>query len=385
MSATHVVCFTKAGAQTAARVCEALGDAQGWAPERFAAQVGLRPFDGIADWTQARLEEGTRALVFVGACGIAVRAIAPHVRSKLTDPAVVSVDEAGAWCVPLLGGHVGGANALARRIAGALGGQAAISTATDVRGAFAADEWAARRGLAIANPKAVRAVSSALLEGRTVGIATGAGVRLAGPLPEGVVRAGEAGGAGETDAPHSPDSLAASGPDSLAALIYVGPEDEERARRAASDIPSLGPDAAVLRLVAPTTVVGVGCRRGCDPAALRQAVGTALREAGLDERGVACVASIDLKADEPAVVALAQTLGCELRTFGPGELAAQEGRFSHSDFVEAHVGVGNVCERAVAACGAELLAPKAAHDGTTVALGRRTLTLDFDMRGEIDG
>ena len=97
------------------------------------------------------------------------------------------------------------------------------------------------------------------------------------------------------------------------------------------------------------------------------------------------MASIDLKADEPAVVALAQTLGCELRTFGAGELAAQEGRFSHSDFVEAHVGVGNVCERAVAACGAELLAPKAAHDGTTVALGRRTLTLDFDMRGEIDG
>ncbi len=378
MSATHVVCFTKAGAQTAARICEELDDAQAWAPERFATQVGLRPFAGIAEWTRRRIEEGTQALVFVGACGIAVRAIAPHVRSKLSDPAVVSVDEAGAWCVPLLSGHVGGANALARRIAHALGGQAVISTATDVRGAFAADEWAARRGLAIANPQAIRAVAAALLEGRPVGVAAGAGVSLEGELPKGVVQADRADDA---------DVAAGAGVGTpLAALIYVGPEDEAHAREALqAHVSALPKDTPVLRLVAPTTVVGAGCRRGCDPGALHGAAMAALREAGLDERSVTCVASIDLKADEPAMLALAQTLACELRTFNAQELAAQAGTFSHSDFVEAQVGVGNVCERAAVACGAALISPKASHNGTTVALGRRVLTLDFDMRGEIDG
>ncbi len=373
MSPVHVVCFTRAGAQTALRICEALGHAQCWAPQRFAAQVGLRPFDGIADWTQARLADGARALVFVGACGIAVRAIAPHVRSKMSDPAVVSVDEAGAWCVPLLSGHVGGANELARRIARALGGQAAVSTATDVRGAFAVDEWAARRGLAIANPEAIRAVASALLEGRMVGMATGAGVEPEGALPEGIVRVGVAAGA-----------LAQAAGSELAALVYVGPEDEPTARASLAGIPELPPSTPMLRLVAPTCVVGVGCRRGCEPDALRKAVHDALSRAGLDERGVACVASIDLKADEPAVLALAQGLSCELRTFAACELAAQEGAFSHSDFVAAHVGVDNVCERAVVACGAGLLVPKTAGNATTVALGLRALTLDFDMRGTID-
>ncbi len=375
MSATHVVCFTKAGAQTAARIREELEGAQAWAPERFAAQEGLRPFAGIAEWTRRRIEEGTQALVFVGACGIAVRAIAPHVRSKLSDPAVVSVDEAGAWCVPLLSGHVGGANALARRIAHALGGQAVISTATDVRGTFAADEWAARHGLAIANPQAIRAVASALLEGQPVGMSTGAGVNLEGELPKGIALVGAS------------DVAANAGVDApLAALIYVGPEDEAHAREALlARIPALPHEAPVLRLVAPTTVVGAGCRRGCDPGALHGAAMAALREAGLDERSVACVASIDLKADEPAMLALAQTLACELHTFSAQELAAQAGDFSHSDFVEAQVGVGNVCERAAVACGAALVSPKASHNGTTVALGRRVLTLDFDMRGEIDG
>ncbi len=140
----------------------------------------------------------------------------------------------------------------------------------------------------------------------------------------------------------------------------------------------------MLRLVTPTCAVGVGCRRGCEPDALGKAVHDALSRAGLDERGVACVASIDLKADEPAVLALAQELSCELRTFAACELAAQEGTFSHSDFVAAHVGVDNVCERAVVACGAGLLVPKTAGNATTVALGLHALTLDFDMRGTID-
>ena len=99
--------------------------------------------DGVrlADWTAAQFA-GQEALIFVGAVGIAVRAIAPHCRSKATDPAVVAVDECGHFAVPLLSGHLGGANDLAQALAAVCGAVPVITTATDANGIFAVDEWA---------------------------------------------------------------------------------------------------------------------------------------------------------------------------------------------------------------------------------------------------
>ena len=109
--------------------------------KRLADEVGLDSFDDLGVWTGERFADSD-ALVFIGATGIAVRAIAPHVRDKFSDPAVVSVDEAGQFAVPLLSGHVGGANDLAREVAAAIGARAVVSTSTDVNGLFAVDEWA---------------------------------------------------------------------------------------------------------------------------------------------------------------------------------------------------------------------------------------------------
>ena len=104
------------------------------------------------------------ALIFVAACGIAVREIAPYVKSKKTDPAVVCIDEAGRFVIPLLSGHIGGANALAERMAEKLGATAVVTTATDVRGKFSVDAWAARHSCAISDMGLAKAVSAAILE-----------------------------------------------------------------------------------------------------------------------------------------------------------------------------------------------------------------------------
>ena len=121
----------------------------------------------LAGWT-AQQFAAADALVFVGAAGIAVRAIAPHCQSKATDPAVVVLDECGRFAVPLLSGHLGGANDLACRLAAACGAVPVITTATDANGLFAVDEWAKKQNCAVWETPRIKFVSGALLAGKTV-------------------------------------------------------------------------------------------------------------------------------------------------------------------------------------------------------------------------
>ena len=166
--------------------------AQGQALAGYLAEVGrhgaaLRRGGFLSGWTEKAFT-AYDALVFVGAVGIAVRAIAPFVQNKSTDPAVVAVDEAGRFAVPLLSGHLGGANDLARRIGRLCGAVSVITTATDVNGVFAVDEWARRQGCAVVNQDAIKTVSGRLLAGELVRVrcpwpiagAAPAGVELTG-------------------------------------------------------------------------------------------------------------------------------------------------------------------------------------------------------------
>ena len=217
---TAVIAFTRRGAALGRSLADALGGSL-HVPARFAPEVGAEAYASLEGWTAwawARAD----ALVFVGAAGIAVRAIAPHVRDKFSDPAVVSVDEAGRFVVPLLSGHVGGANELARRVAALTGGQAAVSTATDVNGLFAVDVWARERGMAITDRVLAKEVSAALLEGRPVGFASDFGH----PCPEGLT----------------------AGPAELGVWI--------------TDRTGEGPFPRTLRLVPRSLILGIGCRRG---------------------------------------------------------------------------------------------------------------------------
>ena len=122
---------------------------------------------GLADWTAEQFAHAD-ALIFVGAVGIAVRAIAPHCRSKAVDPAVVVLDECGHFAVPILSGHLGGANDLARALAAVCGAVPVITTATDANGVFAVDAWARHQNCAVLEPGRIKRVSSRLLAGGPV-------------------------------------------------------------------------------------------------------------------------------------------------------------------------------------------------------------------------
>ncbi|MBR3318852.1 MAG: precorrin-4 C(11)-methyltransferase [Atopobiaceae bacterium] len=319
----QLVSFSDEGERLAHRVAQALGGTA------WRCTPG-----GLAGWTKRGFEEAD-ALVFVGATGIAVRAIAPYVRTKACDPAVVVVDDRGRFTIPILSGHLGGANDLARRIARVCNAEAIITTATDGRGIFAVDEWARHQGCTIANPARIKQVSATLLAGGTIRVASD------WPLPPDAPEGLEVGASGHADVLLSDRAHVAS---------------------------------QTLHVVPRILTLGIGCRKDTPKEVLAQRVRDFVEAAGFSMCALEQICSINNKADERGILELAQELSIPYRTFSAAELAAVPGEFATSQFVQQMVGVDNVCERsAVLGSGyGTLVRPKDARDGITLALARRT-------------
>ncbi|MGZ8362202.1 MAG: precorrin-2 C(20)-methyltransferase, partial [Allosphingosinicella sp.] len=263
-----------------------------------------------------------RPLVGICAAGILIRALALVLGDKRHEPPVLAVAEDASVVVPLLGGHRG-ANAIARAIADATGAVAAVTTGGDLRYGLALDD--PPPGWRVANPPAAKAVAAALLAGEPVALLQEAGDA------EWLLRSG---------AP-------------FAARGAVGGPDGEMCVHVTDRAVAAGESALVLH--PPVLAVGVGCERGASPADLVALVGTALRQAGLAPASVACVASIDVKADEAAVHILAEHLKVPARFFPAAELEAQAPRLRNpSDAVFRAVGCHGVAEgAALAAAGGD--------------------------------
>ena len=295
-SRVAIVCFTERGAVVAEKIKKNLrpSGASASSVDTFTCYGENHPsLRDICEEQFSCAHGGKRMLlVFVGATGIAVRGIAPFVKDKATDPAVLCVDEGGRFMIPLLSGHLGGANEAAKALAPALGAVPVVTTATDLRGAWAIDLWAKKRSWKIPDLAVAKEITAAVLSGKKV------------------------------------------------------------------------------------LSLGIGCKRGTDSRHLSEFVRAVLVENELDISLVGCVASIELKKDERALIDLAAELSVPFVTFSAEELnAADAGQsgFSSSDFVREQTGTDCVCERA-AVCAARnaadwLLLRKTACDGVTVAVG----------------
>lgn len=340
MKHAKFVSFTEVGAQTARKAAALLPD---FLTERYARTVD----PSLAGTQLARFAQQAMVdcdlIVFVGAAGIAVRAVAPYLAGKAFDPAVLVIDEAGRFVIPILSGHIGGANALAQRLADGLGAQAVITTATDGRAAFAVDSWAAAHGCAVVDPQNIKHVSGALLRGEPVGLRSD--FLVEGRLPAQVTLDG------------TPDSGFVIGFDTKAA-----------------------PFAHTLHLVPRVVFLGIGCRRGTDVQTIEKAVQAVLDSAGVPWEAVRGVASIDVKQNEPGLLRFCEAHGLPLTVFSAETLQAVSGDFTPSDFVARTVGVDNVCERAAvcAAAGGALLCRKTAQNGVTTALAQQDFRACFE-------
>ncbi len=277
------------------------------------------------------------ALVVCAAVGAVTRLIAPLLGDKHADPPVVVVDDAAAFAVVLVGGHHGG-NELARAVAGALGAQAVVTTASDVLGLPALDSLGARLGLRLDPDLADTAeVGGALVAGEAVTL-TRRSPWPTGPLPAGVTEA------------------ALPSPPAIVVTDEVG---------------KLSRPVVVYR--PPSLVVGVGASRGVPADELDGLITTALAEAGLSPLSVTALATADVKADEVGIVAVAAARALPLTTFPVAALAAVAVP-SPSEVVRAAVGTPSVAEAAAllaAGQDAELVARKRASAAATVAVARR--------------
>lgn len=327
----------------AVRLVAALGDAELHVSERIApeAPAGARPFPLPMRDALARSFHGHRAHVFLMAIGAVVRLVAPLLRGKGGDPAVVCLDEAGRFAVPILSGHAGGANALASRVAAAIGAQAVITTASDVQGTLAVDLLGAELGWRFEDPRGnATHAAAAVVNGDPVAIVLGEGAPDA--WPAGWPLPAHATLCGALDEPAVGDAEAA-----LVVTDRVLP----------CDLPALS--RAVLYRPR-SLVLGVGCDRDTPPELVARGVEAVLAGHRLARGAVRELASVDLKADEPALRSLSERLGCPLRTFSAAELDATPGIENPSERVARLVGTRGVSEPAAlrAAGATRLLVPK---------------------------
>lgn len=314
---------------------------------KYAEAAGLPAMEPDYKAACGRAFADCGAVIFVGAAGIAVRAIAPYIKSKLTDPAVISVDERANFVIPLLAGHIGGANELARALAAFLGACACVTTATDVNNLFAVDEWAARNHMVIDSLKTAKDFAAALVDGQTCGLHSDFAV--AGALP----RQLEATDAAETGMAVTLDK-------------------------------TLAPYKNTVRLLPKIVHLGIGCRRNTPLEKIEALVLPELERLHIDLRTVKSVASVNLKKDEAGLLAFAAKYKWPAVFYTAAELETAAGDFTSSGFVQKVVGVSNVCERsAVKASGGRLILRKTARDGlgVTLAIAVEELVLDFSRTG----
>ena len=329
-----LIALTPGALALARRLQPELGHAMIHASRGLAGDIVI---DRVTRHIAALFEAGT-PIIGICAAGILIRAVAPALSDKHREPPVLAIAEDGSAVVPLLGGHHG-ANALARQLATCLDIAPSITTASEVRFGAALDDLPP--GWQLAQPDDAKPAMAALL--------AGAGLQLE-------LRQGNA--------------------DWLSARLPLVTEGGVRV---------IVTDAAVaqgegLVLHPPTLALGVGCERGASAEELASLVDETLAAAGLAAASVSCVVSLDLKADEVAVHALADRLGVPARFFTADVLAAEKPRLANpSEAVFKATGCWGVAEgAALAAAGPDgaLIVPKHKSARATVAVARAVGSID---------
>ncbi len=288
-------------------------------------EPGFEPFHGTMAHTVAEIFSDYSALIFICATGLTVRVIAPLIKDKFSDPAVVVIDDHGHHAISLLSGHMGGANALTRYIAGLIGAEPVITTATDVNQLAALDILAQQLNATMIDFRQnVKKLNQLLICGGRIGLywdqTSLATVKMRWPEEycdtRGLVLV--------TDLDDLPE---------LDALLYVSLHDQ------VPDVP-----VPVYKLVPRCVVAGIGCKRDTPPSTVARLLSQQLAGLHIDPLALSAIGSVSIKRDEPALRNLANQCCVPFEIFSVDLLKPAAAHFPVSDFVKRIVGIGSVSQ-----------------------------------------
>ena len=341
-----LISFTRNGAdleQNLLTFLKAQGnEAEGFTMGAYAEETALESInEPLKEWTKRQFNQ-MEAIIFIGAAGIAVRMISPFVKDKSTDPAVIVIDEKGGFVIPLLSGHIGGANELAYEIAGYLGTIPVITTATDINEKFAVDLFAKKNKLYISRMDYAKGISAAILNSRKIGF--------------------------ESDFPvigSPPESLTDKKNCEYRICISLNEKTESCCK--------------TLNLIPRIITLGIGCRKGKSSEEIENVVSEVLKANNISIHSVANVTSIDLKKEEEGLLEFCNKFKFKLITYTAEMLKKVEGTYIESDYVKSVTGIGNVCERAaiLGSSNGIMIQKKYAKNGITVSIAKEDWSVRF--------
>jgi cobalt-precorrin 5A hydrolase len=337
---TAVIAITKHGSALARRI-----EGDRYISAKFRTDEPAQYFETPIKELTAAIWPKYEALVYVVSLGAVVRTIAPFLKDKKVDPAVIVVDDKGSFAISVLSGHVGGANELTEQIAAALGAQAVVTTASDVGKTIPVDILGRELGWTTEQPENITRVSAAVVNEQPVAFVQETGERnwwrRETPLPANIRQV--------------PLEKARDFDNVL--IVTDRLLDEGLTRKAVVYRPK-------------SLVLGIGCDRGATADQLEEFVHATLASSGLSIKSVRNVATVDLKQDEPGLVEFCTRHKLELVCY-PSEQLKRVTAPNPSATVEKYVGTPGVSEpAAMLSSGGELIVPKQKAPMMTLAVAR---------------
>lgn len=346
-----IIAFSKRGYELGGEITKNLGEKYVTKLYGKSKYIENSIEESLNEWTKKQFHEQD-AIIFISSTGIAIRAIAPFVHAKDSDPAIIVIDERAGHVIPLLSGHLGGAIELAKEISKVTGATPVITTATDVGERLAPDVFAKKNGLIIDSLKAAKNIAAAIVAGDKTYVFVDESLTINGEIPREV----------------SVKTMAEIDGDPKKPSMIITPHDD-------FDV-----DENKLWLLPRTIHLGVGCRRGTPYEEIDAAINKVLEEEHVDIRAIKKMVSIDLKKDEEGLLKFSKSNDLKTEFFSADELREAPGDFVESEFVKGITGVGNVCERS-----AMLSAARDAKETVLIrkktAIGRVTVALVMEKGG----
>lgn len=348
---TAIITLTRNGTQTGLRLLKDLPGSYLYAPERFLDEEDDRIVPTITSIRQTLQSafQRHRVLVCIMASGIVVRELAPMLKSKHIDPGIVNLDEAGKFAVSLLSGHKGGANQLAEEVARILGGQAVITTASDIQELPALDLLPQQYDWVLESGRHLIEISAALVNDDPIGLYQNCGTNdwLPDPMPSTMQRF---------------SSLQKMWHSDLEFLVCVTYRDLVGSLTEAGKKPLIYHPQCLH--------VGVGCNRGTSLDEIYQALLSTFEIENLSLHSITSLASIQQKADEAGLLQLSKHKGWPLKFFSSEELSGVPNLPNPSEYAQKCVGALGVAEPAalLSAKAKRLLVEKRKFPNVTVAV-----------------